>query len=247
MKKVLLGWLCGGAILWAQGCWDVKEESQLAFEELQEKITFSIKNAVDCSVVAGAQVNFNGVKLQTDARGEFSVPLEVLQEDMGIKVLIKKEGYISLLKKMRVEAGSIWENKILLSPVMPPKSARFVLSWGSKPLDLDIHLLSSRYHISYRDKKSVKDHAYLDRDGMKGFGPETITLQAFDPQETYHVWVHRYSKGDAIDSKAKIEVYIDNRYKDTIMLPNTNAPFVEVLRLNAQGLEVINTPQSKLR
>ena len=187
------------------------------------------------------------MKLKANAKGEFSVPMDILEDGQKIKILIKKKGYISLLKKTRVEVGTIWENKILLSPIMPPQSARFVLSWADKPKDMDIHLLSSKFHISYRDKKSITGKAFLDRDGMKGFGPETITLQKIDPNETYKVFVKRYSKKGQIDNRAKVEVYIDNKYKGTISLKATKGRIVEVLTLNQKGFKKINKPTSKIR
>ena len=247
MKKVMVALLMMSGFVFAKGCWDLKASSSLEFDELKDSITFSVKNAVDCKVISGASINFNGVKLKTNAKGEFNVPLDVLKEGQKVKVLVKRSGFISLLKKVHVEAGSIWENKILLSPLMPEHSARFVLTWNEKPEDLDLHLKSEDFHISYQNKRSVTDKASLDRDGRKGFGPETITLLDIKPDENYDLYVHRYSSEGQIDNRAKVEVYIENKYKGTIALGATKERIVHVLSLDKKGYKKINKPISDYR
>lgn len=240
MKKLLFTVLLSLSSAMADGCWDLKEESELSFDELSEKITFSVKNAVTCEPVQFADVNFGGVTLQTDGMGTFSIALDSLNEDQAVKASIKAKKYITLYKKFRVEAGSIRGNKILLSPDLPVASIRFVLTWADKPRDMDLHLISEDFHVSYQDTKNVRNKARLNRDAKRGFGPETITLEKVNPNKTYTLYVNRYSRKGKINSKAEVAVYMDNRLKRVIKLPHTSLKAVKILTFKNDKAHYIN-------
>lgn len=246
MKKILLFMILSLSLSYAQGCWDAKENRSMEFEELNDVIVFSIKNAVDCTPIPHAYVNFGGVKLSTDKQGKFTVPKGVLNNDRTIKMLIKHKGYISLVQKVRVEAGSIWKNKLLMSPKLPLGSARFVLSWSDKPKDMDLHLTSDDFHISFRKTKSIRNIAALDRDAKRGYGPETITLDKIKEDKTYALYVHQYSSDGSINGDIQVEVYLDNKLEKTISLVKTNKRFVKVLELTTDGVKYTNTPKNSI-
>jgi len=74
-----------------------------------------------------------------------------------------------------------------LSPILLPGHARFVLTWGAKPKDLDIYLLAPHHDVSkpacevnWRNKKCDSGGVRLDRDDTRGHGPETISLGKFN-------------------------------------------------------------------
>ncbi len=246
MKKIVWTTLLSMGFVFADGCWDLKDTSKLEFDELNEMITFSVKDAMDCKAIAGAEVNFGGVPLKSNQKGEFSVPLNVLKDGQKIKMLVKKANYITLLKKLEVEVGTIRGNKILLSPKLPPQSARFVLSWSDKPQDLDIHLVNDDFHISYRNTRSITGKAKLDRDAMRGFGPETITLNKIDEHSSYALYVDRYSKSGEIDGSVTVEVYIDNKLDKIVKLPKTSDRSVKVMTLSHGEASYPNTPVSRV-
>jgi hypothetical protein len=229
MKKIVIGMILTSALAFADGCWDLKDKSSLEFDELNDKITFSIKNAIDCKPVAYAKVNFGGVQLKANKKGKFSVPLDVMNEGQKIKMLIKADKYISLYKKIKVEAGTVRGNKILLSPILPVESVRFVLSWGKEPRDMDNHLVSDEFHISYRNTKSIRNRVKLDRDAKRGYGPETITLEKVDAEQHYTLYAYRFSKTGKISRDVEVSVYINNRLDKTVKLPNTDKRVVKVL------------------
>lgn len=231
MKKIFLALCMSCGLLMADGCWSLLETSNSEMDELEGTIAFSIKDALSCENVAGATVDFGGVALKADAKGEFQVPLSVLADGQKITMVIKATDYITLAKKLEVEVGTIRGNKILLSPDLPPSSVRFVLSWADKPQDMDIHLLSDSFHISYRDTRSISGKAKLDRDAMRGFGPETITLDEIDAHKSYTVYADRYSKSGEINQNVELQVYIDNRLDKVIKLPNTKQRAVKIVTL----------------
>ena len=242
MYKFLVAFLATTALSFAAGCWDLKESSDLEFDELNEVITFSIKDAINCKIVKNAKVNFGGVALMSNKKGKFSVPLGVLQEGQKIKMLVKADKYISLIKKLEVEAGTIRGKKILLSPKLSPRSVRFVLSWTDKPQDMDIHLVNEDFHISFRNTKSISGRAKLDRDAMRGFGPETITLQKVNQNSSYALYVDRFSSRGRIDKSVEVQVYIDNRLDKVVKLPATNKRSVKVMTLSHGRTNYMNTP-----
>jgi len=246
MKKIVLGMLLTTAMSFAAGCWDLKEKSTLEFDELNDVITFSVKDAVNCKIVANAKVNFGGVSLMTNKKGQFSVPLGVLNDGQKIKMLVTAKDYIPLIKKLEVEVGTIRGNKILLSPKLAPSSVRFVLSWTDKPKDMDIHLVSDDFHISFRNTKSIAGRAKLDRDAMRGFGPETITLEEVNENSSYALYIDRFSSQGEIDGNVEVQVYIDNRLNKVVKLPKTTKKSVKVMTLSHGEVTYMNTPINQI-
>ena len=59
MKELLL-LVVFVASLYADGCWSVKEDANFGFSELNDKITFSFKDAVTCEPISYADVEFWG-------------------------------------------------------------------------------------------------------------------------------------------------------------------------------------------
>jgi len=84
------------------------------------------------------------------------------------------------------------------------------------------------YHISFRKTKNIADIVYLDIDAMKGYGPETITLDKLDKNDTYKVIVNRFSAKGTIDEKTKIRVYLNNKLDKIVRFKSTNAKCVQV-------------------
>ncbi|PJA24224.1 MAG: hypothetical protein COX57_09650 [Alphaproteobacteria bacterium CG_4_10_14_0_2_um_filter_63_37] len=112
---------------------------------------------------------------------------------------------------------------LLLSPALANGQYRIVLSWGSAPRDLDVHLAgpnpldtaTGMFQVFYgrRGTTSAAPFAVLDQDVTTGFGPETITITQFQPG-TYRYFVHSYTDratttGTDLSnlSTAKVEVF----------------------------------------
>lgn len=179
--------------LQANSCWNLSDNKQENFSELESSIIFSFKDAKDCTPLADTQVKLFGQTFTTDTKGEVALPpppSEVVFEDM---LKASKDGYMTLSQKVRAEVGTFSTTRFLLSKEIPLTSARVVLSWGEYPKDLDLHIKSSEFHISYRNKAVADRFATLDRDSTQGFGPETITLAKLDKKKTYEIFVHQYS------------------------------------------------------
>ena len=104
---------------------------------------------------------------------------------------------------------------------LPIESARFVLAWGESPKDMDLHLISNDFHISYRNRSGDVNQANLDRDAMSGYGPETITLNRIQDDKTYQVYVHQYSYDSNIDRKVTLSVYTNNQLDRVVSMPET--------------------------
>jgi hypothetical protein len=201
------------------------ENVDIGVSEVEDNIMLSFKDATNCKVVSEAFVMFGNIKLKTDENGIITIPISIIEEieDGKIDLEISKKGYITLKTKLDVMAGAIWQNKFLLSPKLDPNNLRFVLSWSNEPKDLDLHLQTKDYHISFRNKKSIDGVAFLDKDAMNGFGAETITLKKIDENIEYDLFVHRYSKDENIDEKAQVAVYVDNKL-DKVDFPEPPLP-----------------------
>jgi len=134
--------------------------------------------------------------------------------------IIQKDGYVTTKEKFNVLLGSVFFNKYSIPKIKPIDHIKIILDWGASPADLDAHLIKDNgYHISYRDTKTSLDNtAWLDKDTVNGYGPETITVTQVDKRAAYHFFVHNYSnrneKSDPrmSQSKASVRVYINNRF-----------------------------------
>jgi len=88
-------------------------------------------------------------------------------------------------------------------------AARFQLTWGSSPKDLDSHLKFGATHIYYGNKD--ENGAILDKDDINKYGPENIRIETLAGGATYkyfiHDYTHRNSCGSGSFNGAKIEVY----------------------------------------
>ncbi|MEA3228410.1 MAG: hypothetical protein U9P38_04975 [Campylobacterota bacterium] len=236
-KIILISLIVVGS--YANSCWTTNEVADIAQDSWDETV-FSVKDSVTCEPISNATVTVGPFKLKSDVYGQIKVPNP--PEDMdknGVPLQFKKSGYITSNEKVMVFAGSYWNNLFLMSKSLPINSARFVLSWDTKPKDLDLHLKSNSYHISYRKTRDIANTAKLDRDARKGFGPETITVDRLNKNDTYKVIVHKFSSDGDINSKGKVRVYLNNKLDNVVILPNSRAKCIQVATIRDNRVEYI--------
>ena len=196
-----------------------------AFKELGGTIVLNFRDAVSDKPISDARVviqseEFSGTAI-TDSYGcvQFDVDLIDDIDDGILQCSVSKKGYIPINLELPVLAGSIWKQRFYLSRVLPVNKVRFVLQWDNRPADLDLHLLIDKStHISYRNTRSVKNLAMLDRDDRDGNGPETITLDRLEKNRDYQVYVYNYSAEQGYTGDEKILVYANNRLNRVIRL-----------------------------
>lgn len=236
IKKLLLSSLVVVSS-YANSCWTPVEISDMAQDSWDETV-FSVKDSVTCEPIANAEVTVGPFKKRTDAYGQVTIanPPEDMDRN-GVPIHFQKRGYITANEKVMVFAGSYWSNLFLMSKSLPIDSARFVLSWDKKPQDLDLHLKTDNYHISYRKTRSIANRVKLDRDARKGYGPETITVDKLNKNDRYRVIVHRYSNSGTLNSKVKVRVYLNNELDNMITLRDTSARCVQVATIEDNSIE----------
>lgn len=183
-------------------------------------------NALDGEPVMGAVVELDGIGLyETDLEGRIAFPK--LEQDGDIGVHFKAEGFIDTDVNVEVVAGTIFNNRISVSPEMAMEYMRIILDWGRQPKDLDAHFTKDKqYHISYRNMKVTDDGiAKLDRDDTDSFGPETITIKEIDTDSHYIFWVQDYTNRNDDNSKslsksgATIKVYGNGELQESVSVP----------------------------
>jgi len=214
--------------LYGESCWNSLELASFAQDEFDSKAHFSVKDAVTCEAIPHVKFTLGKFEFYSDKNGVITLPLPPENLDTQVPIGLSKEGYLSSKESMLIVFGSYWNKLFLMSKNIPLESARFVLSWGNSPQDLDLHLKSNSYHISFRDTKSIENRVALDRDAMKGYGPETITVKHLDNGNSYRVMVSKYSQIGKIDNKTKLRVYLNNKLDKVVRLPSTNAKCVEL-------------------
>jgi hypothetical protein len=130
-----------------------------------------------------------------------------------------RNGFITASYDFEVVAGTIFYNRFSVSPIIEFGAMRVVLDWAKNPADLDAHLIKEGdYHISFQKMHLSDDgSAKLDRDDLKGFGPETITVKNIDNKATYTYYVKNFSDASSPNSKglskskATVKIYGDNK------------------------------------
>lgn len=179
---------------------------------------------------------------RTDSNGSVTLHPS-FADDNNAMVIIKKEGYSTLVAKCPCEGLTY-----AISPVMQNLDGiRIVLSWNETPADLDSHLWYSDQHIYYNSKEGHR--ANLDVDDTDGYGPETITIQEKKFGTEYVYAVHNYSYMEYPASRtlsqsgAKVFVYIGQSLVKTYYIPTDHVGNLwTVFKVTAEGeIEDINS------
>lgn len=199
--------------------------SDMALMKLDKLIPMRFANALDGKPIPGATVDIPGIGVfVTDNRGIISFPQ---QADGSFTMVFSKTGFITTSIPFKIQLSTVINNWYSISPGLEG-DFRFVLDWGEKPRDLDIHLEKQNgYHISYRNMRSTADgSAKLDRDDINGYGPETITVARAEASGIYRLYVIDFTNradpnSPALSrSGATIRVYSNNRLLDTFTAPS---------------------------
>lgn len=216
------------------GCWNEAERGEVdLFSEMENKMVVSIRDAVSCEPVTEAEIQLFGKNFTTDLRGEASFSADTIgevTEKRGV-IQIKKQGYVSYTQPVEVVLGSLKQKRFLVTKEIPIDSVRFVLQWGKKPNDLDLHLQSNRFHISYRNKRNIANFGKLDRDEKRGTGPETITLFKVKANETYRLTIHNYSGSPSLNDEVYVSVYANGKLDKVVHLSPSKKRYAEVLTI----------------
>ncbi len=225
MKKFLtiLFLLLSGVFVFAQ----IDKMKDVLDDEMDsENFTLRFYNALDGNPIEGAKVEIEGIgNFETDFEGKLKFPKT--EEDGKLPVHFRCDGFIPTDFNAEVVAGTIFNNRISISPVMNIEYLRIILDWGRRPNDLDAHFVKEGdYHISYRNMKVSNDGiGKLDRDDTDSFGPETITIKKIDPDADYEFFVHDYSNrtnensAKLSKSHATVKVYGDGRLLEYFQIP----------------------------
>jgi hypothetical protein len=222
-------------------------KSDMALMEFDGSIPMRFANALDGQGIPGAEVALPGVgTFTTDQRGIIALPPI---RDGTYTITFSKSGFITTPIEFKVQLGRVVFNWFSISPGLNGRAFRFVLDWGERPSDLDIHLEKrGEYHISYYNLRTSADgNASLDRDDTSGYGPETITVTRAEGTAIYDLYIINYSDqhNPASDnlsrSGAVLRVYGDDRLLYT--LPISQGPGIRwnVLRIEGNQIHVVNT------
>lgn len=199
------------------------------FEELETgNLTLRFFNAVNGNPIVGGFVQIETMEeMQTDEEGKvlFSPP----EHDGILPARFYAEGYIPTEFPVEIMAGTLFFNRVSISPILDIKFVRIVVDWDKEPRDLDAHFVktgSNGYHISFRNMKVLADGSgMLDIDAMKGYGPETITVKEVSTTSMYEYSIVDYTNQNnknstgLSDSKATVKVYGDGKLLKVMQVP----------------------------
>jgi len=163
-------------------------------------VSGAVVDAVTTSAIGGATVEVSGAGLSAATTGAGAFAIAGVPAG-GQTLVVSAAGYISQSAPINVVAGTNAPVSISLAPVLHSEEVRIVLSWGSEPADLDLHLtgpqcnVSARFHAVWYSPEPVP-YATLDADDTASSGPEAVTIRqrngAWVAGE-YDLWVHNFS------------------------------------------------------
>ena len=218
-------------------------------EELLEngKLVLRFINAENGAPVEEGTVVIDKIGIYTtDMLGKVFIEVP---KDGTYALKFSKEGFITATYPFEIVAGTIFYNRFSVSPVIEMGAIRVVLDWGKSPNDLDAHMIKEGdYHISYQKMHNSKDgSATLDRDDLKKFGPETITVRDIDEGATYTYYVKNFSdkkspRSKALSkSKAAVRVYGENQLMKTYTItPNQKGTTWMVFTIEGGKIKDVN-------
>lgn len=205
-------------------------DQEVRFYPRTKMVVARVLNAVSGDPVSGAYLIVDGgdsriAPQKSDAEGFALVALEI----GNYKLNISKPGFIGTSYALRMGFD---ENPIEIVAAITPeiKEYRIVLTWGSRPADLDAHLSGPKpeggsFHIWYRNRVMIGGRDFLDRDDTDGYGPETITI--YKPASGEYLYsVHDYTNRQTNTSMAlsrsgaTVQVYAENRLLRSFTVPS---------------------------
>jgi hypothetical protein len=225
-------------------CWTAQEKSIWATDEMEGVITLSFRDAVSCKPVGKAKVVIGKQEFDTDAAGLVRLPAPTGLDDIAIPMLAGAPGYQRGKALLVFALNAPVQTRFLMSPSLNADKARFVLSWGEAPADLDLHLVGPGFHVSYQNMKNVPNEARLDRDSMRGYGPETITANRLRTDARYEVWVQNYSNDKPIARGAQVQFFLSDGTTEAIQLPATAQRWVKVAEIDRGNVSYLAQPDA---
>jgi hypothetical protein len=239
------GW--GGAPGSPRTLTDGRIKSDMAMMAMDGVIPLRFANALDGQGIPGGLLLVTDIgDFTADSRGIVQLPQ---LPDGTYSAIFNKEGFISTPIEFRVLLGAVVFNWFSISPGLEGKAYRFVLDWGERPADLDLHLEKrGDYHISYGNMRSTADKSVtLDRDDRDGYGPETITVKEVETTAVYDLYIvdysNRQSPGSELLSRsgAVLRVYLEDRLAHTFSVPAGAGVRWNVFRIEGNRIQPVNT------
>jgi len=119
---------------------------------------------------------------------------------------------------------ALWTGEVLTTGLY------FKLTWGANPADLDSHLWipsSGPYHVYFSNRGSGTTFpmAFLDRDDVDGYGPETIAITQVYPGWYQYAVYHFSGSGSLSTSGAQVVVYWNGSPIRTFNVPTTGTGY----------------------
>jgi len=216
-----------------------------------------IKNALDGTGVSGLDVDlrsgFNSqtgtivASTSTQNGGSYSFS-DITAGNYTAE--LSGNGYVTTYVTLLCIGGTTTTKDATISPSLPSGQTRIVLTWGSTPADLDLHLTGpategSRFHV-YWNNKSYLSYVNLDLDDTSSFGPETITISTQE-NGMYRCSIHDFtnrsltSSTALANSGAQVKVYRGSNLVATYNVPSQAGTLWTVFELNGDTLTPVNT------
>jgi hypothetical protein len=184
-------------------------------------ITGSVNDALNGGALDSVDVTFTGPaqrSTRTNNDGMFSMA----ELPYGsYQVIASKTGYISGTRTVQLLEPAV-SLDFVLTPLLDTNQYRAVLTWGSEPRDLDLHLwtLNTEIYFGHKGSLDAPPYAMLDIDDLDGYGPETITIDSL--RDTCKFSVYRYSSTpDITVSRAHIDFYKGSALIRSFDIPTT--------------------------
>lgn len=214
----------------------------------------SVGNGIKLKVIKGYNVTEGDIikEVVTDGSGAYTFELPAGWYTVQLSDTKDKKEYRDSRFNMKILGNHTIENQNgEMTPILNDGEIRVVLTWGSRPSDLDSHMNAklddgTTAHVFYNNKNYYKDNTHminLDLDDTSSYGPETTTIYQQE-DGIYKFSVHNYSNlgssssTSLSESGAMVKVYSNQLSEPVIYyVPNMEGTAWDVFSYNSKTKE----------
>lgn len=225
-------------------CWPPQDKALWADDELDGRLTLSFRNALSCAPVANAELAIGEQEYRTDGAGLLRLPRQTGNTTVPHSLMVNAAGFQTTRFDLPNGDTDQHPTRLALSPRLDAGNARFVLTWGEQPADLDLHFLGPQFHVSARHARNIDGFARLERDAADGYGPETVTAFELRPDAHYEIWVH-IPGGNKTLQAAQLQLYFPGDTVLTATLPTTSERWIKAAEIDRGIPRLLLEPRTR--
>ena len=197
--------------------------------------------------LSGVTVTYRGMTYTTGSDGTYTFTFAY---GNTANITFVKDGYQTTTTTVKTKTGRTTTFDMPMTEPLAEGHYKIVVTWGTTPRDLDMHLKQSiggtQYHTYYGSKTCTINgvlYASLDYDVTSGKGPETMRFM-MNGVETGRLYIYNYTGGndDALSySECVARIYGHPGLMYSFRIPTgVNGRYWDILSFRGNSMSIIN-------